>query len=88
MSERQESGRILGQDLNSYSVRLYGPCPTDPDCRLPDGHGGDHDPYRCHRCGRELASNNTYTRLDGTTYCLRDCLDVAGTTSTEGETQS
>lgn len=30
--------------LRDYAVRLYGPCPTDPACRLPDGHGGDHEP--------------------------------------------
>ena len=30
--------------LNDYSVLLYGPCPRDPDCRFPDGHGGPHEP--------------------------------------------
>jgi hypothetical protein len=30
--------------LNDYSVALYGPCWRDPDCRLPDGHGGVCEP--------------------------------------------
>lgn len=32
-------------------------------------------PVKCHRCGYELAADNIYTRLDGTTYHLRDCPD-------------
>jgi hypothetical protein len=28
---------------------------------------------KCHRCGGLNGPENTYTRLDGTTYCLRDC---------------
>jgi hypothetical protein len=30
--------------MNDYSVLLYGPCGLDPECRFPDGHGGDHEP--------------------------------------------
>lgn len=33
------------------------------------------EPAKCHRCGYELRPDDTYTRLDGTTYHLRSCPD-------------
>lgn len=47
--------------LNDFAVRLYGPCPLDPDCRLADGHGGEHEPL----CGAKRKPWSTCTLAAG-----------------------
>lgn len=60
-----------------------------PDSYTYMCHGRVKPAVKCHRCGAELTEDNTYTRLDGTTYHLRDCPDfdplrVSGHTLSEG----
>jgi hypothetical protein len=66
--------------LNDYSVRLYGPCGLDPDCRFPDGHGGGHEPDQERALRNHIADLLTdvdhfngchrWVEGDGTCTCL------------------